>query len=218
MRACKQEGLGWPPEPVSREVWDGPQSPGLPDRIPQFRRARRPVWGSWNYQSELSPQGPMTPGQGTGGTERRGTKQFGRREDKCHVPCVLASWGLWTVPGCVRSWTVASHRETGLRDSTRPGDPAGKGGEPPGPDLASHSPQPCHRTVVALTAICPHFPALPRPAQESRGWFLERQHLPPGLVEGRGWEGQRQLRGQGWGPWVVSCLLLGKGPRAQGTP
>lgn len=58
--------------PLNGEVWDGPQNPGLPDRIPQFRRARRPVWGSWNYQSELSPQGPRAPGQGMGGTERGG--------------------------------------------------------------------------------------------------------------------------------------------------
>ena len=71
--------------------------------------------------------------------------------------------------------------------------------------------------MVALTAICPHVPALPHPAQESHGWFLEGQRLLPGLVEGRGWGGQQQLREQDWEPSVVSCLLLGKGSRGQGT-
>lgn len=101
------------------------------------------------------------------------------------------------------------------RDSTCPGDLAGKGEESPGPDLASHSPQPCHRTVVALTAICPHFPALPTPAQESRGWFLEAS-APASWPCGRqGWEGQQQLRGrtgaQGWFPASSWERLQGAG-------
>ena len=51
-------------------------APRAQARDSPVQRARCPVWGSWNYQSELSPQGFRTPGQGRGGTERGGTNNL----------------------------------------------------------------------------------------------------------------------------------------------